>query len=118
MAGHLQAIGAWDAIQKNDFVAHFDITFTGAAHPEGGLEIEGGDRCSHSDGTVRSTAATGRVFNDRFELKVTWNNRTEGFYEGFLRRTGPDRGLITGDTKDLLNPGSRSTWKSSRNFPL
>jgi hypothetical protein len=122
MAGHLQATGAWDAIQDNGFTAHFDIRLTGASHPEGGLEIDGGDRCSHSDGTVRSTAASGRVFNDRFEFKVTWapqgNLRTEGLYEGFLRRDGTDIGLITGDTRDLLHPGSHAGWKSSRNFPL
>jgi hypothetical protein len=118
MAGHLQAEGVWDAIQSNGFTAHFDLRLTGQTHPEGGLVIDGGNRCSHSNGEVKSTAAIGRVQNDYFELKVTWNNRTEGLYTGFIRRAGADTGLITGDTRDLVNSGSHATWKSSRNFPL
>src|SRR5687767_12753577 len=94
----LQVGGAWEANQDNGYVAHFEIA-------QDGTQLDGGNRCSHSNGTVRSTAARGHVQNDHFSFTVTWDNRTEGLYEGFIQRVGPDRGLIVGTTKDVLHPG-------------
>src|SRR5262245_18101287 len=109
----LEVGGQWDAIQDNGFVARVDIR-------QDGDQIDGGDRCSYevSTGTVRSVAAKGHVQNDYFEFLVTWNNATERRYTGFIRRSGPDTGFITGDTEDSMHPGNHSGWKSSRNFPF
>ena len=107
----LEVGGQWDAIQDNRFTAHFDIVQTGE-------QIDGGNRCSHSQGTVKSVAAKGHVLNDYFEFLVTWDNATEGKYTGLIRRSGPDKGFITGDTEDTMHPGSHAGWRSSRNFPF
>ena len=115
---HLQVDGEWDAIQDNRFVAHFNIKFTGGIHSDGGLEIEGGKRCSHSNGTVTSLQAQGHVLRDFFDFTVTWDNGTEGHYHGFVRRTGDEVGIIKGDTEDNFHPGSQSGWHSSRRFSL
>ena len=107
----LQVAGKWDAVQSNEFVATFDIV-------QVGTQIDGGTRCTHSNESVRSVAASGKIQNDHFDFTVTWDNDTEGHYTGFLRRSGPDKGHITGDTVDTMNEGSHATWRSSRNFPL
>jgi hypothetical protein len=115
---HLQVEGQWDAIQDNHFVAHFDIKLTGAVHSSGGLEIEGGTRCSHSGGRVKSLGAVGHVLRDFFDFTVTWDNDSEGHYHGLVRRVAPEIGLIKGDTEDNFHPGSQSGWHSSRRFSL
>lgn len=114
---HLQVDGEWDAIQDNHFTAHFNIKFTGGIHSDGGPEIDGGRRCHHSNGTVKSTHAQGHVLRDFFDFTVTWDNGTEGHYTGFVRRSG-EIGLIRGDTVDNFHPGSQTGWHSSRRFPL
>ena len=122
----VQVGGTWGAIQDNGFTASFDIEMQGQVNliefginnPFAfGTRIDGGTRCSHSNGTVRSHAATGYVQNDFFQLTVTWNNNTQGLYTGFLRRSGDKKGRITGDTRDLIH-GSHARWESDRTFPL
>ena len=115
---HLQVEGGWDAIQDNNFTAHFDIKFTGRNHLDGGREIEGGKRCHHSNGNVKSLQAQGHVLRDFFDFTVTWDNGTEGHYHGFVRRSGEEIGIVKGDTEDNFHPGSHARWRSSRRFTL
>jgi len=110
--GNLQVGGEWDAIQSNEFRAHFSIQ-------QSGTQLNGGMNCSHSGGTVKSESATGYVNGNYFEFIVKWNNGTQGKYVGLQNAGGdPDRGKIVGVTVDLLHPTQHADWTSSRSFPL
>lgn len=102
----LQVGGDWDIVQTNGFRVRIKIT-------------QYQDRlsafASHSNGIVQSTEAIGIVNGPNFEMTITWNNGTKGFYTGTLSFgyfTSPPNGFLRGRTKDLNNPGSEADWES------
>ena len=108
MGPFLQVGGQWDIVQSNGFRVPIDVR-------------QNNDQlsafASHSNGSVQSSEATGVVRGPTFEMTITWNNGSKGFYTATLT-TGffdtPGHGYLKGNTQDLNNPASTASWYSER----
>ena len=99
-------VGLWDIIQDNGFTVPVNIdsfkpqdgSFTLHAEQGGGSNVTG--------------TGDGRVENDLVHFVITWNNQTQGAYNGAFDA----RGIIHGATFDVKHPESAAKWHSSRSF--
>ena len=106
MGPFLQVGGEWDIVQTNGARVRINI-------------VQDQDRlsafASHHNGSVQSIEAIGFVQGPNFEMTITWDNGTKGFYTGKLTHgpyTPPPLGYLKGHTKDLNNPGTEADWES------
>jgi hypothetical protein len=109
-APHIDVGGKWRMNQDNGFVVDVSINQ---------VDDQLDAFCTHSNGSVRSTEATGFVAGDSFELTITWDNETKGQYRGRLEPgffTSTDEGILKGETRDLMHEGSVAGWESDRTF--
>jgi len=105
MAPVVNLAGRWQITQSNGSVV--DVSMK-----------QEGDRlsafCTHSNGSVRSTDASGTVRGDSMILTITWDDGTKGEYTGRLE-TGHfariNEGILKGTTRDLFHPTSTATWE-------
>lgn len=96
--------GLWDANQTNGFVVTVNVD---PVQPDGSFTIQ----AEHSKGSVTGSGA-GHVKGDRVDFTITWNNGTQGAYNGTFNA----QGFIQGATFDVMHPESFAGWSSSKAF--
>ena len=110
----LRLTGRWNILQDNGFIVEVIIVTQDDASSMWG-------HASHSNGTVRSNNLQGYVIDEYLDMRILWNDGTEGHYRGKLIRgrfDPPGVGHLEGETYDERNPESRADWHTNETFNI
>lgn len=103
MGPFLQVGGTWQINQDNSHNVAIEVQ----------QEEDRLSAVAFHSGHVKSIEATGSVRGPHFEMTITWDDGSKGFYEGdFQPGPNPFFGSLRGHTKDLNHPGSEANWES------